>query len=66
MSIVVPFPMPAAACTTATPEEDQVQAIRAMLRYLQRETQESGLAATNDMIVAALRALEHDVLVVAR
>ena len=60
MSIVVPFPTPIRP-EIATPEEDQVQAIRAMLRYLHRETQESGLACTTDMISAALQALETDV-----
>lgn len=66
MSIVVPFPMPAAACAAASPDEDQIQAIRAMLRYLQRETQDSGLAGTNDMIAAALQALDRDVMVAVR
>lgn len=61
MSIVVPFPGPSRAELLMQEEEDQVQAIRAMLRYLHRESKESGLPGTTDMIAAALQALERDV-----
>lgn len=58
MSTVIPFPARPLATIPAAVEDDQVHAIRAMLRYLHREASESGLGGTAARICDALAALE--------
>lgn len=58
MTTILPFP--ARASTLGTEADDQVQAMRAMLRYLQREAGDGGLDLTAACIAHALRVLEHE------
>lgn len=58
MSTIIPFPMQ--ALDQAMADEDQRQALRAMLRYLHRETTETGLPTTAAAIALAMQALDHE------
>ncbi|SOD99227.1 hypothetical protein [Caenispirillum bisanense] len=58
MSTVIPFPAKPLASAFDVIEDDQIHAIRAMLRYLHREASESGLGGTAARISDALDALD--------
>lgn len=63
MSSILPFPTPERmrAADDVLADDDQVQAMKAMLRYLHREAGESRLTDTAAAISQALQALEIEV-----
>lgn len=58
MSSIIPFPMQ--GLDKALADDDQRQALRAMLRYLHRETRETGLPTTSAALSLAMQALESE------
>lgn len=58
MSTIVPFPTH--ALDQAMVDEDQRRALRAMLRYLHRETSETGLTTTSAAIALAMQTLDDE------
>ncbi|WP_404384635.1 hypothetical protein [Caenispirillum salinarum] len=58
MSTVIPFPTQ--VLDQALDDDDQRQALRAMLRYLHREMSDSNLPTTAAAIALAMQALDHE------
>jgi hypothetical protein len=58
MNTIVQFPMQ--LVEQACVDDDQRQALRAMLRYLHRETSETGLPTTAAALALALQALDSE------